>query len=468
MKSIFKFALFILVLSLTFSCFEDNDDSISLDTDIKNFVWNAMNFAYLYNDISPNLGNDRFASDNDYQSFLNSYESPEDLFESLIYKRDSVDRFSWITSDYIALEQQFSGITKTSGAEFNFYDVPGSTTDLFGIVRLVQPNSNASTANLVRGQIFNKIDGISLTEDNLRSLLSSETYTLNLASYNTNGTDTSDDDSVTDSTETITLTKTVFSENPIFKTKILTSNNENVGYLMYNGFVSDYDEQLNTVFAEFQSQNIQHLILDLRYNPGGSVNSARILGSMITGISNGIFAKLQYNNDLQSNNTNYDFDNTFSDGIAINSVGLNKVYVIATKGSASASEMIINSLRSYINVVHIGTKTVGKSQASVTLYDSPNFQRQGANAGHLYALQPLVAITVNNDDLEVPPTGMAPTIQVVENVSNYGVLGETNEPLLAAALAAIATGRLAIDTQSIRPVFDSNSFKPHSQEMYID
>ena len=468
MKSIFKFALFILVLSLTFSCFEDNDDSISLDTDIKNFVWNAMNFAYLYNDISPNLGNDRFASDNDYQSFLNSYESPEDLFESLIYKRDSVDRFSWITSDYIALEQQFSGITKTSGAEFNFYDVPGSTTDLFGIVRLVQPNSNASTANLVRGQIFNKIDGISLTEDNLRSLLSSETYTLNLASYNTNGTDTSDDDSVTDSTETITLTKTVFSENPIFKTKILTSNNENVGYLMYNGFVSDYDEQLNAVFAEFQSQNIQHLILDLRYNPGGSVNSARILGSMITGISNGIFAKLQYNNDLQSNNTNYDFDNTFSDGIAINSVGLNKVYVIATKGSASASEMIINSLRSYINVVHIGTKTVGKSQASVTLYDSPNFQRQGANAGHLYALQPLVAITVNNDDLEVPPTGMVPTIQVVENVSNYGVLGETNEPLLAAALAAIATGRLAIDTQSIRPVFDSNSFKPHSQEMYID
>ena len=468
MKSISKFALITLVLSLTISCFKDNDDSISLSTDIKNFVWNAMNFAYLYKDNSPNLANDRFASDNDYQSFLNNYDSPESLFESLIYEREIVDRFSWITSDYIALEQQFSGITKTSGAEFNFYDVPGSTTELFGVVRMVQPNSNASTVNLVRGQIFNKIDGIALTEDNLRSLLSSETYTLNLASYNTNGTDTSDDDSITDGTETITLTKTVFSENPIFKTKILTSNNENVGYIMYNGFVADYDEQLNAVFAEFQSQNIQHLILDLRYNPGGSVNSARILGSMITGISNGIFAKLQYNNDLQSNNTNYDFKTTFSDGIAINSVGLNKVFVIATKGSASASEMIINSLRSYINVVHIGTKTVGKSQASVTLYDSPNFLRQGANPGHLYALQPLVAITVNKDEQAVPPTGLVPTIEVKENVSNYGVLGETNEPLLAAALAAIETGRLAIDTQGVSPVLDSNSFKPHSQEMYID
>ena len=91
---------------------------------------------------------------------------------------------------------------------------------------------------------------------------------------------------------------------------------------MYNGFVSDYDEQLNAAFAEFQSQNIQQLVLDLRYNPGGSVNSATALGSMITGISSGIFAKLQYNSDLQSLNTNYDFTSTLSEGDAINSVGL--------------------------------------------------------------------------------------------------------------------------------------------------
>ena len=52
--------------------------------DIKNFVWKAMNFAYLYKDDSPNLANDRFATESDYQSFLNNYESPENLFESLI------------------------------------------------------------------------------------------------------------------------------------------------------------------------------------------------------------------------------------------------------------------------------------------------------------------------------------------------------------------------------------------------
>ena len=468
MKSIFKFALLTFVFSLTFSCFEDNDDTFSGNTEIKNFVWKAMNFAYLYKNDSPNLANDRFASENDYQSFLSGYESPEELFESLIFDRETVDRFSWITNDYIALEQQFSGVTKTNGAEFNFYYVPGSTSDVFGIVRLVEPNSNASTTTLTRGQVFNKIDGVPLTNDNLRTLLSSETYSLNLASYNTNGTDDPDDDSLTDGTETITLSKAVYSENPIFKSEVLTVNNENVGYLMYNGFVSDYDAQLNAAFGEFQAQNIQKLILDLRYNPGGSVNSATVLGSMITGLSNGIFAKLQYNSDLQSLNTNYDFTSTISEGEAINSVNLSKVYVIATGSSASASEMIINSLRSHIEVVQIGTKTVGKSQASVTLYDSSDFGKQGANPGHLYALQPLVAITVNKDDQAVPPTGLIPTIEVKETVSNYGVLGDPSEPLLAAALAAIQAGRFAIDVPGITPILDSNSFKPHSQEMYLD
>jgi len=468
MKSIFKFALLSLVLSLTFSCFQDDDDTATGTTDIKNFVWKAMNFAYLYKDDSPNLANDRFATESDYQSFLSNYESPENLFESLIFNRETVDRFSWITNDYIALEQQFSGVTKTNGAEFNFYYAPGSSSDVFGIVRLVQPNSNASTTTLTRGQVFNEIDGVSLTNNNLRGLLSSETYTLHLATYNTNGTDVPEDDSLTDGTETITLSKTVYSENPIFKTEVLTINNEKVGYLMYNGFVSDYDEQLNAAFAEFQSQNIQQLVLDLRYNPGGSVNSATALGSMITGISSGIFAKLQYNSDLQSLNTNYDFTSTLSEGVDINSVNLNKVYVITTGSSVSASEMMVNSLRSHIEVVQIGTKTVGKSQASITLYDSPDFGKQGANPGHLYALQPLVAISVNKDDQAVPSTGLIPTIEVKESVSNYGVLGDPSEPLLAAALAAIQAGRFAIDVNGITPILDSNSFKPHSQEMYLD
>ena len=468
MKSLFKFILLTLPFCLTFSCFEDDDDTAIESSEISDFVWKGMNVFYLYKDRIPNLANDRFTSDNNYRDFLNDFDSPENLFESLIHERELVDRFSWITTNYIELEQQFSGVTKTTGAEYNFYYAPGSSSDVIGIVRLVQPNSNASSTALTRGMIFNKIDGVTLTESNLRSLFSPETYTIHLATYNTNGTEAPEDDSLTESTETIALTKAVFSENPIFKTEVFSLNAMNVGYLMYNGFIGDYDAELNTVFGDFKAQNIEHLILDLRYNPGGSVNTAAALGSMITGISNEVFARLQYNSDLESNNTTFDFTTTLSNGATINSVDLTKIHVITTSGSASASEMVINSLKPYIDVVQIGTNTNGKAQASITIYDSPDFQRQGANPSHLYALQPLVAATVNKDNLGVPFNGLTPDIEVRENVTNFGVLGDVNEPLLAAALAAIQSGRFAVDVQGISPIMDSNTFKPHSKEMYID
>ena len=211
MKSLFKFILLTLPFCLTFSCFEDDDDTAIESSEISDFVWKGMNVFYLYKDRIPNLANDRFTSDNNYRDFLNDFDSPENLFESLIHERELVDRFSWITSNYIELEQQFSGVTKTTGAEYNFYYAPGSSSDVFGIVRLVQPNSNASSTPLTRGMIFNKIDGVTLTESNLRSLFSPETYTIHLATYNTNGTEAPEDDSLTESTETIALTKAVFS-----------------------------------------------------------------------------------------------------------------------------------------------------------------------------------------------------------------------------------------------------------------
>ena len=67
---------------------------------------------------------------------------------------------------------------------------------------------------------------------------------------------------------------------------------------------------------------------------------------------------------MERYNTNYDFTTTLSDDTPINSVGLSKVYVITTGSSASASEMVINSLKPYIDVVQIGTNTNGKAQAS--------------------------------------------------------------------------------------------------------
>ena len=438
MKTKIKYIALTLLIGFSYGCFKDNDDNATGSSSVKDFVWKAMNSVYLYNANVPDLADDRFITDSDYNNYLDGYSSPETLFESLVYDQENVDRFSIITSNYFELEQSLSGVAKRSGAEFNFYLVPGSTTEVFGIVRLILPNSNASQTSLTRGQVFNKVNGTTMTTSNYLSLFSSDTYTINLANYDDNNTDDISDDSISDTAEDITLIKSIYTENPVYKTEVFNLNNKIIGYLMYNGFVGEFDSELNNAFGTFKTENIDHLILDLRYNPGGSVRTATALGSMITGgFNNQVFATLKYNEDLQNNNYDYVFTDELTNGTSINSLNLDKVYVLTSGASASASEMIINSLKSYITVVQIGSTTVGKSQASQIIYDSSNFGRVNANPTHTYALLPLIAITVNKNNTAVPSSGLIPDIEFKEKAANYGILGDPTEPLLEAALNEI-------------------------------
>ena len=466
MKNITKI-IFLLLLSILFTnCFDDLDDSPISKTDINDFVYRGMNSYYLYrenvNDLTENKQNSA-----DYNDYLNGFSDPADLFESLIYNRETVDRFSVIASDYLAFEQLLQGTTVNNGMEFGLVRYVEGGNDIFGYVRYVLPSTSAESANLKRGDLFYAVNGTPLTISNWRSLLGLNNYTLNLATYNDNGTATTDDDSIDSTNETVSLNKVPYTENPVFKTKILQVESQNVGYLMYNAFTSNFDNELINAFSYFQANNVQHLVIDLRYNPGGSVNSATILGSLVAGEPEGQpFVKLQYNNLHQGDNTTYDFTNQG------NSLNLNKVYVLATKSSASASELVINSLSAYLDdVIHIGTNTTGKSQASITLYDSPNFRRTNADPRHTYAMQPLVAISVNKNNDVVPADGLTPTIPLAEEINNLGILGDENEPLLAEALAHIAsTNRVSsqLPSKPIKTVGDSNDLIPFKKGMYLD
>jgi carboxyl-terminal processing protease len=481
MQTIKALILLCVVSFLTTSCFEDNDDNQISASSINDFVWKGMNTFYLYNDNIPNLANDRFLSNGDYANYLNTFSKPEDLFESLIYQRETVDKYSWIVDDYIALEQFFSGISTSNGMEFRLFLQPNSTTLLIGIVRLVLPGSDADNKGLKRGDIFYAIDGIPLTTNNYSSLLSTDLYSVNFAVYNSNNTTETTDDTIESNNESVSLSKLQYSENPIFNTKIINVKGQNVGYLMYNGFTSNYDSQLNSVFGEFKANNIQHLVLDLRYNPGGSVNSAILLSSMITGQFNGeIFSTEQWNSEFQAAFENENPElliNRFTNNIggnALNNLNLQKVYILATNASASASELVINSLDPYIDVIHIGDNTTGKYQASTTLYDSDDFRREGANPNHTYAMQPLIFKSLNKVGNTDYNTGLTPDIPLNESFLNLGIIGDENETLLAAALAVIegSIGKLdAIKSksqQTLNSIMDSNNFEPHTNEMHVD
>ncbi|WP_040278052.1 S41 family peptidase [Psychroserpens damuponensis] len=466
---IFKISLlFILTLSLT-SCFEDQDDNLISASEINDFVWKGMNAVYLYKDEIPNLANDRFTTNEEYGNYLSDFAEPEDLFNSLIFQPETVDRFSRLIPNYIEFEQQLAGTSKSNGLEFNLYLEPGSDTEVFGIIRLVLNNSVASNLGLQRGQIFDAVNGIQLNVNNLETLLNQDNYTLNFGTYNDNGTDTVDDDTITSTTNSQALTKEVYTENPVHLTTVIDVDGENVGYLVYNGFTGSFDNQLNAAFAQLQASNVQHLVLDLRYNPGGSVLTASYLGSMITGQFTGdVYSKLFFNNDQQASNRDFNFVNGF-DGNAINSLNLSKVYILTTNRSASASELVINSLSAYINVIHIGDVTTGKTQASRTFYDSPTLENENINPNHTYAIQPLIANSVNVNDEEVPPSGLIPNIIILESPRNFGLLGNINEPLLAAAIADIqGDGRFNQSSEIYRPIKTNLNLKPFEEGMYLD
>ncbi len=434
-----KTSLFILLLFTFLSC--KKEEKLQLDSqtlEINNFIWKAMNAYYLWKDQKNILHDDYFASQEDLNSFLDTYSDPEVLFEDLIYDREHTDRWSWIVDDYEALIQYFKGVRKTTGMRVGFVYEPGSTQYVFAYVRYVLSDSDAFDKGIKRGDIFRKINGQRLTKDNYIDLISNDVLNIELAQWSGND--------LVDTGNVISLTKSIENESPIHIASTFSYNGKKIGYLMYNGFTYDYNWNLNNVMINFAGENIDELIIDLRYNPGGSVATMQYLASMITGqFTNEVFLNYQWHPQLQAwmqerypNSLYRTFVDQMNNGEAIQHLYLNKVYVITTQSSASASESLINCLKPYIDVIQFGTRTHGKYTASVTLFDSPDFSSKNINPNHKWALQPIVLKISNAQGVSDFADGLAPDFLQAEDYQNLGVLGDPAEPLLHTVLEYIS------------------------------
>ena len=479
MKKIIQLSLVSLLLLIT-SCSKNENDTITdktVNDDVNYFIWKGLNAYYLWQKDMPDLADNRFANFNELYTHFRNYNTPENSFNSLLNQPGNIDRFSWIVDDYVALENSFQGINISNGMEFGLKRYNNSAVNIYGYVRYVVPNSDADNNGVKRGMIFNAVNGIQLTDSNYTGLLfdSNTNYTANFADYN-NGDPTAN-------ATAISLNKTQIQENPIAVSKVITEGTKKIGYLLYNQFASSYDQQLNTAFGNFKAQNINDLIIDLRYNGGGAVSTATYLGGMITGQFNGqLYSKEVWNDKVLAALSADRFINNFTNqisetGQAINSLNLSRVYFIVSGSSASASELVINSLSSYIDVKLVGTKTVGKQVGSVTLYDSENLTRSGNNLNteHTYAMQPIV-LEISNKDNQNHPEGFTPGItlpgiQLAENYGNLGVLGERSDPLLSRTLQYISTGvrgNFRQELQEFTEIYNSKLATPAHNNMYVD
>lgn len=480
--------IYLLFISLVIiSCSKNDDDQIVeklpsetekplKNIEVESFIYAGMNEVYLYKANVPALTDSYFATVSQKEDFLRSFDSPEILYENL---QPEFDHFSFMTSDYEALAKMFQGVSEVNGMSFGLGRI-GDSNALFGYVEYIMPGTSAEQQGVKRGDVFTQINGTSLNIDNYRALLENENYTIDINRIE-NGY-------ITPTGTSISLTASEYSENPVYISNVIEEDGKKIGYLMYNGFTStnDFDSQLNAVFGDFKAQGISDLILDLRYNGGGSVATAVDLAGMITGQFEGeIFIKEQWNSKYQNawpaENYLTRFDSKIRTGETINSLNLSRIFVIGTRATASASELIINGLEPYIEVIHVGTTTRGKFQASTTLYDAPNFylyDNQGnlhVNPNHKYAIQPLIFKSANANGKTDFVDGLFPDIEIGEDLSNFGELGAPEERLLRTALNA-ALGKTQENVSAInkrmednfRSFGDGDMLKPNYQRMYID
>ena len=477
-----KFLILVIGLSLLFvSC--DSDDGIQntqafepTDTNVtaQNFIWQAMNLWYLYQNQVPNLADDRFANNQEFTEFLQAEPNPFNFYTSLQFVED---RFSFSNEDFTTLVNNLNGISRSNGLEFALVRF-GDDDDVFGFVRYIIPNSDASRADIQRGDIFTRVDGVQITGENFRELLFSDTvtYTLGLATIN--------DNTIVDTEEEVTLTtEENLLENPILVAETFNVEGRNIAYLMYNGFRSNFDEQLNNAFGQFAADGATDLILDFRYNGGGSVNSSRLLSSMIRGTNTSeLYLRQRWNDKIQAQRSNEQLEDFFASttgaGSPINTLNLNRVYVLTTNSTASSSELVMNGLDAYIDVIQIGTTTSGKNEFSITLVDDPdnNFifstnRQDQINPENRWALQPLVGRNENADGFFDYTDGFAPDISLEEDITNLGILGDLNEPLLARAIQEITGVSSKRDFNVQMPakfMTDSKMFTPLKNNMFLD
>jgi carboxyl-terminal processing protease len=450
MKStLFSRTFFLLILTgLLWSCNKDNekdpivDAELTLEEEINAWIYDVMDEVYYWR---LNL-----------KTPIAATADPSDYFKSLLYT--PTDRFSVIYPDYQELINSLSGISLEAGYEFKLYRITNSD-DIYAEIIYVKKDSPASATDLKRGDVITAINGTTLDIDNYRNLLgqTQSTHTITPLRY-------SEEAAAYVAMDDISLTPIELSEDPNFLDTVFTINNEKIGYVVYNffapGIASDnikYDREMDEVFAKLKAENITSLVLDLRYNGGGYVSSAVNLASLIgPGVSSSdIFSRTKYNNLLASevpglSNVKTAFLNK-SQNLGKTLTG-NRLYVLTTSGTASASELIINGLKPYMDVFLIGDVTYGKNVGSIAIEDEKN-------PDNAYGLLPIVTQSFNSLDQSEYSTGFTPNIAVNENTERLKVLGDVNEIMLRTAIEQItgepSSGRfIKLDREEIGNTLD--------------
>lgn len=340
------------------------------------------------------------------------------FFRSMLYQ--PVDRFSY-TQTATEFNQFYSEGTRTG---YGYTLVWADAEQTAFRVRSTEPLSPVGLAGLSRGDLVLQIDGYTpyeilagalprvTTEGVPRSFVVVDAATGRLRRFSVNSAN--------------------FALTPVPVASVIelatAQGRKKVAYMAYHEFIIASETGLDRGFSHFIRSGATELVLDLRYNGGGSVIFARALASMIGGrrLDGKTFVDLRFNANHASWNVDIPF--TTNVGILPGPVleGLQRVVVITSAATASASELVINALQPFMPVVLVGETSYGKpygfapKEACGTVYSAVAFESFNAvGAGGFTA-------------------GFAPTCEAEDDLAH--ALGDPAEKRLATALYYLVNG----------------------------
>lgn len=256
---------------------------------------------------------------------------------------DPVDRYS-----FAAKQSDWDNISSGIAQDFGLNVFFRQDGDLR--VRFVEPLSAAGKAGIHRGWRLTKINGSTdITIANAKYIIdniyNSSSGTVTFLKPDGNSVD-------------ISLTAGTYNETPVFLDSVYNVGVKKVGYLVFTSFLGDTTAVMNRlqqVFSRFVSNNVTDVVVDIRYNGGGYVTmSQRLADYLVNSSANGkamMTEKFNDNHSKMNETTNF---------AKLGSLNVNNIYFIVSGNTASASELLINNLKPYMNVKLVGAATYGK------------------------------------------------------------------------------------------------------------
>ena len=303
----------------------------------KQFVLDQMNAWYLWNDLLPaNVD-------------ISAYSTAEDLLAFLITAQP-LDSFSFINS--ADADAQFFGEGRFEGYGFSSRFLAADDLRLTRVFN----DSPAAIGGLARGHRILSLNGRTIADIQANEGVNA-IFGLPTVEFEMRRVDNSE--------YTVTISRAIVTIDPVPQWRIIDAGNgRNVGYVELSTFISTADAEFDTVFAAFQNAGVNDVILDLRYNGGGLVSTAELLGDYLGGsvAQNLPFSITEFNAERAPTNNRTTFFSLLG-----NSISLSRLAVVATQNTASASELVTNSMIPHVDVAIVGDRTFGKPVGQVGL-----------------------------------------------------------------------------------------------------